>query len=397
MSYEWVIIGGGIHGTHLAARLIGDANVCPEKLSIIDPAESLLHRWRKNTATTGMRHLRSASVHHLDLPPRGLGAFAKERRGAGLFRAPYQRPSLSLFNDHCEYVVAKYGLHKRHLRAEVMSIKPRCESIQVILSDGRSIESAKVVLALGNALEKSPPPFHQAKDSARIQHIFDEDEASWPNDNERVAVVGGGISAAQVALRLLGERDKVHLISRHEFREHQFDSSPGWLGPKLMSGFEKVHDFNRRREIIQKARHRGSLPPDLKRSLKRAIRKNDISHHLSEVESVNESAGEVELMLSKGESLRVDRVLLATGYSSARPGGRLVDELVRRAELPCADCAFPLVNSNLQWKHPSLFVTGALAELELGPAARNIAGARRAGDRIVKQAESAFLNHHLKE
>jgi hypothetical protein len=33
-----------------------------------------------------------------------------------------------------------------------------------------------------------------------------------------------------------------------------------------------------------------------------------------------------------------------------------------------------------------LFVTGPLAELELGPTARNIAGARRAGERIARAA-----------
>ena len=47
-----------------------------------------------------------------------------------------------------------------------------------------------------------------------------------------------------------------------------------------------------------------------------------------------------------------------------------------------ACCGYPIVDSELRW-HPRIYVSGPLAELELGPVSRNIAGARRAGDRIV--------------
>lgn len=40
------------------------------------------------------------------------------------------------------------------------------------------------------------------------------------------------------------------------------------------------------------------------------------------------------------------------------------------------------VSNSLRWG-PNLYVTGALAELEMGPIARNISGARQAADRIV--------------
>ena len=81
-------------------------------------------------------------------------------------------------------------------------------------------------------------------------------------------------------------------------------------------------------------------------------------------------------------TLKTDRVLLATGFASRRPGGSMVDGLIDSASLPCASCGYPIVDSALRW-HPRVYVSGPLAELELGPAARNIAGARRAGDRLV--------------
>ena len=75
-------------------------------------------------------------------------------------------------------------------------------------------------------------------------------------------------------------------------------------------------------------------------------------------------------------------MLLATGFEPQRPGGALVDRLAEEHRLPCAACGYPEVDTALRW-HPRLFVAGPLAELELGPVARNIAGARRAGERLV--------------
>ena len=75
-------------------------------------------------------------------------------------------------------------------------------------------------------------------------------------------------------------------------------------------------------------------------------------------------------------------MILATGFEAQRPGGVLVDDLIEEQGLPCAACGYPQVDGSLRW-HPRVFVAGPLAELELGPAARNIAGARRAGERLV--------------
>ena len=44
---------------------------------------------------------------------------------------------------------------------------------------------------------------------------------------------------------------------------------------------------------------------------------------------------------------------------------------------------YPVLNPYLAWA-PGLFALGALGELELGPVARNISGARRGGERIFR-------------
>ena len=89
MNLYWLIVGGGIHGVHIATRLIADAGVAADRRRIVDPSSRLLERWHDCTTTTGMTHLRSASVHHLDVDPLALQHFAGKRknRAAGLFAA----------------------------------------------------------------------------------------------------------------------------------------------------------------------------------------------------------------------------------------------------------------------------------------------------------------------
>jgi hypothetical protein len=50
-----------------------------------------------------------------------------------------------------------------------------------------------------------------------------------------------------------------------------------------------------------------------------------------------------------------------------------------------------VVSKALRWAR-GLYVMGPLAELELGPTARNIAGARKAADRLAHGAERRQTN-----
>ncbi len=380
---DWLIIGGGIHGVHLAARLLGEAGVAPERLGIVDPGDRLLARWRTSTATTGMSHLRSPSVHHLDLQPGSLERFAGKRktRKPGLFAAPYARPALALFNAHCDRVVKTFGLADLHIQDRAMTCTVDCDGVGVEFASGREITARNLVLAIG-ASEQPEWPNWAPRDDRRVQHIFEPGFDGWPSSSQTVAVIGGGISAGHVALRLLDEGHQVHLVSRHTLRQHQFDSDPGWLGPKFMSGFSRERDLDRRRALIADARHKGSVPPDVRGALRRAFKCNQLRWHEGEVEGFDARRNGLELRLSTEAVLEVESVLLATGFSSGRPGGAMVDALIATASLPCASCGYPVIDSALRW-HPRIHVSGPLAELELGPTSRNIAGARRAGDRLV--------------
>jgi cation diffusion facilitator CzcD-associated flavoprotein CzcO len=384
---DWVIVGGGIHGVHLAARLVGEARVKPEGIRIVDPAPRLLDSWFRCTANTGMTHLRSPGVHHLDLDPWALLRFAGDKRtrkkNRHLFAQPYDRPAVGLFADHCAHVIETYGLAALHVPDRVARITLDCDAATVHLDGGASLATERVILALGAGSHPREPDWAASAraQGLRVQHVFaldfELDPKDWP---ERVAIVGGGITAAQVALRLATDGRVVDLISRHAARKHTFDSDPGWLGPKHMHRFSRIRDADARRALIRGARHRGSMPAPIYRRLRAAMVAGRIHWHDGEVEEVDDAA-----LVLDGSRLDVGAVLLATGFESARPGGRLVDELVETHDLPCASCGYPRVDGHLRW-HPRVFVSGPLAELEIGPVSRNIVGARRAAERIVPVA-----------
>jgi hypothetical protein len=59
-----------------------------------------------------------------------------------------------------------------------------------------------------------------------------------------------------------------------------------------------------------------------------------------------------------------------------------VSNLIRDHHLPTAACGYPILRQNILWDK-NIFVTGPLADLGLGPCARNIIGARRAGKELL--------------
>ena len=386
---EWVIIGGGIHGVHLAVRLIGEARIPKTRIRIIDPAPSLLHAWHRCSMNTGMTFLRSPSVHNLDIEPFSLLNFADAKTGCTrreLFKAPYNRPSVQLFSEHCAHVISKYDLNSIHIKDLATDISLSCDGVHVQLEEGRPLKAQRALLAMGTSAHPRSPAWaaNLLVSGMQIHHIFEHGFnlklTEWP---ERVAVVGAGLSGAQAAIRLATGGRTVHLISRHAIREHQFDSDSGWVGPKNMRGYKAIKSSKKRREVIKSARHLGSIPSDIHRKLKSCIHAGTIQWHTGEVSATAVNDGAV---LDVGDaSIPVDALLLATGFEQNRPGGLLVDRLITRHALPCSDCGFPVTDKNLRW-HPRLYVSGPLAELEIGPVSRNIAGARRAAERIVPAA-----------
>ncbi|MEM6671403.1 MAG: FAD/NAD(P)-binding protein [Planctomycetota bacterium] len=383
MNLDWLIVGGGIHGVHIAVRLLHEGDVDPERLRIVDPGPRLLDVWRQRTAVTGMAYLRSPLMHHVDAHPYALQSFASTyfRGDPDVLTPPNDRPSLGLFDAHCDHVLERAELATKHVRDRVDSIEIDEHGASVRLAGGGDLRAERVVLAIGAGDEVSWPSW-APRNHPRIQHVFHADPSRGAPGDRPVGVIGGGLTAAQVTLRLVRQRHRVALISRYPLRTAQYDTAPGWLGPKFMRGYARIGDVERRRSIITRVRAHGSMPSDVRQSLRTAEKRGCVTLSVASVERLQDIGDGFRLSLSDEGQVEVDRLVLATGLRRERPGGALLDGLVASASLPCAPCGFPIVDEALRWGS-RLHVTASLAELELGPAARNIAGARRAGERIL--------------
>lgn len=388
-TYDWLIIGGGIHGVLLAHWLLALKKTTPERLCILDPHDAPLDCWRKRTASVGMTHLRSPFVHHLEVDPFFLRKFVKSNPGLVRepFAPPYDRPNLKLFDSTCQNLIENSKLTDLWRKGEALAIV-KDQSGYLVLTESGQLRSRQVVLAPGAGARLDYPGWVEAEhiDSGRVIHLFDEDfDRSKISEGERVLVLGGGISAVQLACSLSKScREKVRIYSRHAIRRHEFDSDPCWMGPKCMRKFERIHSYRERRKMITRARNRGSISSEADFHFRQALRHGYVSHKVREVERVALTpSGRVDVAFKEQKPEETfDRIVLATGFEQVRPGGELVDAAVEKLDLPVAECGFPILKEDLSW-HQGLFVMGGLAELTLGPSARNIIGARKAAERIL--------------
>lgn len=387
---DWLIIGGGLHGTLLSRALLGSGGVSADSLRVLDPWPSAMHRWRECTANIGMAYLRSSVVHHIDEDPLSLDHSVTGGDASSPFEGPYRRPRLSVFEQHCQEIIAAWGLEALRIQGRAVSISPIEGGLSVETSVGE-LEARRLVLALGSSDHPAWPAWarHLRDEGACIHHVFEagfsiRDLEDW----QHLVVVGGGISALQTAQALASRAPgRVEVVSRHALRIFDFDTDSTWLGPRRIRTFERIRDWGERRQVISAARHRGSTPPEVAQGFLEAEANEVVRFTLGDVEEgrVRDS---VSVLVVKGREVRADVVLLATGFDPQRPGGVLVDSVIERLGLECAACGYPVVDENLRWDR-GLFVTGPLAELELGPAARNIHGARLAGKRLVAVARRA--------
>jgi len=385
--YKWVIIGGGIQGCCVAARLLGE-KVEKEDLLIIDPHSEPMHSWRSLTEKIGMRYLRFPSVHHVDADPYSLNKYAQSNDYAEPFRGKYARPRLDMFNQHSLDAIDQVGVKQCWKQGKVEGLTWNSGSWEVAVTSSHTIRAERVVLAIGTNHVPYYPEWSlslKGENENIVHHVFELEEPL--PEGKSAIIVGGGMTAAHLAYTLSKRNpdQPVHLVKRHPFRVEDFDSDPGWLGPKYLRDYEKVNGYKERRKRIQEARNRGSITRDLHVKLKRQLKEGNLLINTDEINTAHLVDGSVELGLQNNESIRGDCLLLATGANADCPGKSWLQPLINQLDLPCAPCGFPIVQPSLEWKQ-GLFAAGALAELEIGPVARNIAGARKAAERIVHSA-----------
>jgi cation diffusion facilitator CzcD-associated flavoprotein CzcO len=385
---EWLIVGGGIHGVH-HALMLRMRGVPADALRIVDPHAVPLARWRSTTQVTGMQYLRSPIVHHLAADPWSLKRFARQVPATAerSYITTYKRPSLSLFDAHARREVERVGLAGCWIQGRADGLRRTGGGWELSTCSG-AIPARRVLIAIGLTEQPLWPAWaaRAAADGAQVGHLFTGD-ALEADAGVRWLVAGGGSSGVQFALRA-AERwpGRVTLLLRRAPRISHFDADQAWMGPKRLDGFHGQPDMRKRRMLIQQGRLPGTVPPEVRARLSHAVMSSRIDVVIDEVAGTAVSAGgRTEICTRGGRLIAADRIVLATGADPRRPGGDWLDRAVADFDLPVAPCGYPVVDRRLCWA-AGLHVTGPLAELEIGPVARNILGARFAAERLAEAA-----------
>ena len=389
------IIGGGIHGVSIAIRLLRDMPAAAKHLAVVDRHPHPLTQWRSKTERQGMTFLRSPVVHHITPDALGIVEYAERHNRTNALAPPYSQPSTQLFWDFCKSALAELREHRVYYPFDVAKLRWDKGAgrfpFRLISTNSEGFRSGCVVLAIGSDDCVYVPPElvqWQCRYPDQILHAsqFSVDGADKQDDKgSRIVIVGGGLTAGTLAKSLSERGHNVALIARKGLKTEQFDFPPVWLGPKALSEFASETDFQRRYEIIQQNRGEGSITPDIMAALlstpKVDIHPETRIHNITtEKESLSTRRLRVETTCSVMTD--VSRVILATGYRFDLRRYGFLTELLAQHQIPLV-CGLPQLDTDLQL-HPieNLFGSGTIAQLQIGPASGNIAGANLAYERL---------------
>lgn len=393
------IVGGGVHGTHLAIRLLA-AGVCErDQLRIIEPT-GLLETLRRQCQQCGMEAFRSPLVHHIGRDPFSLREFAK-KRGRTDELIPTEnggdRPTVSLFFDHAEWVTGKHALRALLEPTRATAIVEDGDQLQVETQAG--VHTTQwCLLAVGHRQLNRPEWVEGLPSTAAVNHVWDREfEPDAVDQSASVGIVGGGITAAKLAAELTQPGRKVRLFARSPFQINLREASIDWM--HFSRVVDRLHELppasQERAEAVAAARYNGSIPSHVFDRLRAAVETDQLTLHQTEVVEATDAGGTVVITCGDGTAHCLDQIVCATGFDSPYEGSLF--RQLRNAGWQTGYRNAPVLDDEtLRWRRDdgslsNIVVSGAAAQQVLGPFARNIIGARQAGDWVVDLLETRSM------
>ncbi len=384
------IIGGGIHGCSIALRLLRVMPNAAPHIAIIDQHPFPLTQWRNKTERQGMTYLRSPAVHHISNEPLGIVEYAEKHNRTKELAPPYSQPSTELFWDYCKDALSEIRKHPIFYQFDVEKLRwdkgAGKYPFRLISNGNIGFRSSCVILAIGSDdCTYIPPEYTEWMLSYpdKIVHAsqFSVNCELSKKEGEKYLIVGGGLTTGTLAKSLSERGHQVVLIARKQLKTEQFDFPPIWLGPKALTEFANEPDFQRRFQIIQENRGEGSITPDIMESLKNATNVDFYPETL--VQNIRQTDSDnLQVETTRELIPNVSRVILATGYRFNLRSYGFMRTLLKQYPVDII-CGLPKLDKDLQF-YPieNLFGTGTIAQLQIGPASGNIAGASLAYERF---------------
>ena len=389
---EVAIVGAGPYGLSLAAHL-DSAGV--QTLMFGRPMDS----WRSHMPE-GMVLKSDPFASNLSDPQDfyTLARFSEEHS------IPYSESEPVKLDTFCAYGL---GFQKRCVprlaEVNVSTIERSGSEFIIGLDNGGTARARRVVVAVGVGPFRYVPEILRALPERFVSHSFDHHDLSGFS-GVRVAVVGGGASAIDLA-GLLHERGcDVALVSRRADLRFTGGSGsqqsgptslwrkmrhpPSGLGPGLRSRFSTdapllIHALPKRLRFEFARRHLG---PAASKMMKDKVVGRVPLLLERELTAAAVEDSNVALTLSRKDGghdvLRVDHVIAATGFRVDLSRLTLLSPSLRKdiAEYSGA----PILTRNFELSAPGLYFIGLAAAASFGPLMRFTFGARYAAQRLTR-------------
>jgi hypothetical protein len=374
-----VLVGAG--PAALAVALTADCHDLADRLEAIDPSGRWLAAWDRRFAAQAIPHLRSPAVHHPHPDPFALLAQCEpeELVTSGNTRLPTSAGFRRFVDAQVEAADLDGRVHAGKLRA--LSLDPDGRA-RLVLDDGSQRCPDHVVLAANARHAVLPAVLEHLRDHPRVAVGEAARLADTPVGG-RIAVLGGGLSAAHLAVGAAERGAEVHLLTRRRLTVRRFDTHPSWLGPSKRRPFEREPDPFLRRRAIDRARGGGTIPHRMRQRLQTHVDRGAIVlHERTTILAADADSRGVCVDLRGSGRLETDVLWTATGGAIDVARDDLCRTLQGRFPTTIAG-GLPELTTDLRWPGTNVHLVGGVAGLRLGPTAGNLIGHRRAAQRLV--------------
>lgn len=395
-SVELAIIGGGVIGCAIACQILRYIPSLRSKMAILDSQSLLVQNFFDYISATGQRVMRSPYEHQiapdgnlqmLDFARLHFSQLTDIEKKQTKIALSGQRSvvPVDIFKAHTTHIIGVYELNKLAYRFKVKSIQSDDEDSWIIRGDNNSNVKAKaVIIATGNQAVNWDDTLlkysHQFKDS--IQSGYDQKRQI--KANERVAVIGSGLTAAHIILQIIEAKGYPIWILRNEEKYRCADFDTAYFRSEGISRFRKLSIQNRAKLLEEE--NRGSLMLEFVSLFEELENKRYVEvFRNSKIEHIfKDITGKININLLRRKKIQVNKIIVATGLT---PNTQLLPDETRLIDKKYVN----LNEDTLEIEGlKNFFVVGSLASLVLGPAAKNIDGARLASEKILPVLEKQF-------
>lgn len=382
-SCDVAVVGAGPYGLSTAAHLLGKGL----KVAVFGKP---LQLWR-DTMPEGMLLRSFWWASNLSDPQ-------KQYSLAQYFRSSHQDAAYPLPIE----TFIEYGLwFQRHAvpnvdETYVAEIERHEDLFVLVLEDGRRIRTHAVVLAPGLHYYTYCPPEYAHLSPERVSHAS-QHRTLESFTKKRVAVIGGGQSALELAALLHEKGARVDVISRRkvqwlaeekmgprtlreQLRAPRAGIAPGWFNwtlENLPYTFQRLPRSLKDRLL----RGRGRYGPAGSAWLKPRVLGAVTLREGRFVREASEGNGGVTLVLSNDEVVDVDHVILSTGYrADIRKLPMLSPTLLSAIQ---TYQGAPILTGNFESNVPGLYFVGFSSVLSCGPFYRFVVGTAATAHRVA--------------